>query len=194
MKKNREVRCMVGKPEIEVREDGSIERIYGYAAVFDRDSEDMGFIERIAQGAFKDALKSSDVRGLKNHDSNLIFARQGVNLKLKEDERGLFYEATPVDTQTYRQVAEEIREGLLTGQSFSFTVLGQEWNKDYTERIITKIGELFDVGPVTFPAYNDTTVALRSIEAARQQDGQSAAKRAREIDILKLKSKSIEGE
>jgi HK97 family phage prohead protease len=146
--------------------------IVGYPIVYDKDSEDMGFVERIAPGAVTEALKRSDVRGLKNHDPSLIFARQGVNLKLTEDDKGLKYVATPVDTRNYKDVADEIKSGLLTGQSFGFTVTKDEWRDletDYPKRTITEIGEIFDVGPVTYPAYQDTTVALRSLDAAKAE-------------------------
>lgn len=146
--------------------------IVGYPIVYDKDSEDMGFVERIAPGAVTEALKRSDVRGLKNHDPSLIFARQGVNLKLTEDDKGLKYVATPVDTRNYKDVADEIKSGLLTGQSFGFTVTKDEWRDletDHPKRTITEIGEIFDVGPVTYPAYQDTSVALRSLDVAKAE-------------------------
>lgn len=158
--------------KVEKNSNGVIGKIHGYAAVFNSDSEDMGFIERIAPGAFKAALKKSDVRALKNHDQNLIFGRQNVNLKLKEDKTGLYYEASPLDTRNYSETAEEIASGLLTGQSFAFIIESEEWkdlDKDKPIRTITKIREVFDVGPVTYPAYQDTTVALRSLEAAKAE-------------------------
>ena len=171
MSKEKEVRQFNIPAKVEKREDGSIGNIYGYPIVYNRDSEDMGFIERIAPGAAKKALERSDIRGLKNHDPSLIFARQGVNLTFSEDKDGLKYEATPIDTRNYREIAEEIRSGLLTGQSFGFTVLKDEWSdldSDHPKRTITEIGEIFDVGPVTYPAYPDTRVALRSLENAKK--------------------------
>ena len=58
--------------------------------------------------------------------------------------------------------------------SFGFTVAGDEWetNEDTGRelRTITKIGRLFDVSPVTFPANPNTDVALRSLEAAREDE------------------------
>jgi HK97 family phage prohead protease len=158
--------------KVETRADGSVGTIHGYAIVYDKDSEDMGFIERVAPGAAKKALKRSDIRGLKNHDPSLIFARQGVNLKLKEDKNGLSYEATPIDTVNYREVAAEVQAGLLTGQSFGFTILADEWkglDTDKPQRTITEIGEIFDVGPVTFPAYPSTDVGVRILQEARDR-------------------------
>jgi len=158
--------------KVEVREDGSLGNIHGYAIVYNKNSEDMGFIEQIAPGAVKNALERSDIRGLKNHDPSLIFGRQGVNLIFKDDEKGLGYEATPIDTANFREISQEVKAGLLTGQSFGFTVLADEWknlDSDHPKRTITEIGEIFDVGPVTYPAYQDTTVALRSLDAAKEK-------------------------
>ena len=169
--KNIERRMVSAPVEIETREDGTIGSIHGYAIVYNKDSEDMGFIERVAPGASKKALGRSDIRGLKNHDPSLIFARQGVNLKLTEDKKGLRYDATPIDTRNFKEIAEEVRTGLLTGQSFGFTILADEWkdlDTDHPKRTITEIGEIFDVGPVTFPAYQDTDVGLRSLKDARE--------------------------
>ena len=146
-------------------------KIVGYAAVFDRDSEDMGFIEVIKPGAFRKAIKKADTRALFNHDPNLIFGRSGVNLKLREDENGLLMEVDPVDTSTYRMVQENIDAGLVTQQSFAFTVAsdGAEWNDDLTRRTINEVDEIFDVSPVTYPAYPDTTVALRSRDETKER-------------------------
>jgi HK97 family phage prohead protease len=169
----KEIRMISTPVKIVRGEDGEVRSIIGYPIVYNKDSEDMGFIERIAPGAAKEALKRSDVRGLKNHDPNLIFARQGVNLTLIEDKDGLRYEATPIETRNYREVSAEIGAGLLTGQSFGFTIDSDEWSDldtDHPKRTITKIREIFDVGPVTYPAYQDTTVALRSLEEARENN------------------------
>jgi len=171
MKEKKEIRQINTSAKVETREDGTVGSIYGYPIVYNRDSEDMGFIEQIAPGAAKKALERSDIRGLKNHDPSLIFARQGVNLVLTEDKDGLRFDATPIDTRNYREIAEEVRTGLLTGQSFGFTVTGDEWSDldtDHPKRTITEIGEIFDVGPVTYPAYQDTSVALRSLDAAKK--------------------------
>jgi len=168
----KEKRSISTPAQVKRSKDGKIGSIYGYPIVYNKDSEDMGFIERISPGAAKKALKRSDIRGLKNHDPSLIFGRSGVNMKFTEDENGLRYEATPIDTVNYREIAKEVESGLLTGQSFAFTVAGDEWDGLDTEkptRTITEIGEILDCGPVTYPAYQDTSVGLRSLEEARKK-------------------------
>jgi HK97 family phage prohead protease len=166
---NKETRVLnldVSNLKVEER-DGGIKTINGYAALFNKDSEDMGFIERIHPDAFKKS-DLSDVRGLFNHDANLIFARSGVNLTLKPDKKGLFMEATPISTSTYQMVAENIAAGLVTQQSFAFTVAEDEWSDDFKIRTLRKIDKVFDVSAVTYAAYPDTDVALRSLEKAKK--------------------------
>jgi len=166
--------------ELRVKRNGDeLPKIEGYAAVFDKNSEDMGFIERIAPGAFKKALKTSDVRALFNHDSNIILGRSTAGtLELKEDKKGLFMSVTPPDTQLVRDmVLSPIERGDVTQQSFGFTVQSDDWDYRDNEpsiRTITEIKELFDVSPVTFPAYPDTAVALRSLDKIKK-DGSTAA-------------------
>ena len=151
--------------------------IEGYAAVAGKWSEDLGgFKERIKPGAFAAALKVSDARALFNHDSNIVLGRQSAGtLRLSEDKNGLFMEVDPPDTQLVRDmVLTPIERGDITQQSFGFTVEDDEWteNRETGEatRTITRFREIFDVSPVTFPAYPDTDVALRSLGEWRNKN------------------------
>jgi uncharacterized protein len=187
--------------ELRVKRDGDeLPKIEGYAAVFDKDSENMGFIERIAPGAFKNALKKSDVRALFNHDSNIILGRMSAGtLVLKEDKKGLFMSVTPPDTQLVRDmVLTPIERGDITQQSFGFNIKTDEWkdlDKETPRRTITEVNEIYDVSPVTFPAYPDTEVALRSLDSIKKDvttHAEATATRAMDeavnlkIDILNL--------
>jgi HK97 family phage prohead protease len=153
--------------------------ITGYAARFNSWSVDLGgFTEKIKPGAFDEALDRSDVRALKNHDPNLLLGRTSAEtLRLKTNTVGLQMEIDIPETTAGRDTAEEIRRKDITGCSFSFTTAEDDWkyNEDGTvQRTIVKVGELFDVGPVTFPAYPDTSVAARSLDAFREsQDRQT---------------------
>ena len=170
---NREVRIM-SPDDVELRvHDGDGDdglRITGYAAKFGKWSADLGwFREKIRKGAFDEALKESDVRALKNHDINLLLGRTtSGTLRLDANSVGLHFECDVPNTTTGNDTVEEIKRGDLTGCSFAFTVVEDEWKykeDDTVERTIVKIGQLFDVGPVTYPAYPDTTVAARSLDA-----------------------------
>src|SRR6056297_3563226 len=151
---------------IEVREESEKKKIYGYAALFDDPADEInGFIERIAPGAFKDAIKNSDTRALVNHNSEKVLGRlQSKTLKLKEDEKGLYYEVDPPNTTYANDLLESLARGDIDQSSFQFTVEKEEWDEsgDVPVRTIVKVAELFDVSPVTFPWYPDTESGLRS--------------------------------
>jgi HK97 family phage prohead protease len=164
-----------GLPGLEIiRRDGEAVPlvIRGYAAVFDKLSEPLGppscaFREKIARGAFSKVLAAApDVRALVNHDvSQLLGRTKSGTLKVAEDNNGLAVEINPPDTQVGRDVVESIKRRDLDGMSFMFRVAGERWEHAEGQadlRTITEVSELFDVGPVTFPAYPDTSVAVRS--------------------------------
>lgn len=173
--KNLEHRTIV--KELEFREDnerdGIIGTLHGYAAVFDSDSVefagwDKPWVERIERGAFKRTLseRGDDVVALWSHDSAEPIARAPKTLKLSEDERGLKAEIELIDTQRNRDLLNQIRNGIVDAMSFGFEVKKQEWDDSDKERAIRTLKdvELYEVSPVVWPAYPDTTIAARSLE------------------------------
>lgn len=171
--------CVAEDAGLEIRaQDGKDPTIRGYAAKFGKWSEDLGgFREKIAVGAF-DGVLSDDVRCLRNHNPDLLLGRTTAGtLTMKANKTGLRFENTPPNTVTGRETVESIKRGDITGCSFSFMVEEDEWHEDKDDnltRIIRKVGRLWDIGPVTFPAYPDTTVAARSMEAWKAQRAQEA--------------------
>lgn len=164
-------------------EDGNErEYIVGYAAKFGVNSLDLGdFIERIDPGAFslvserRGRRKPLETRALWNHDANYPLARYPGTLKMSVDEVGLRYEFPVPDTTYGRDIASNIRAGIVKGSSFSFTVPsgGDSWSVEdgRSIRTIQRIDSLLDVGPVTFPAYPDADVkvAQRSYQHFRDE-------------------------
>jgi HK97 family phage prohead protease len=148
--------------EFRFDEDGNT--LSGYAAVFNKWSEDLGwFREKIKPGAFKKTIKEADIRALINHDANLVLGRSTTGtLELKEDEKGLFYKVSLPDTSYARDLKESIRRGDITQNSFGFLAVKDEWNERGDERTLLE-AKLIDVSPVTFPAYPQTTLMLRNI-------------------------------
>lgn len=152
-----------GELRVETREDGGAV-ITGYAAVFGATAEIWDWTEEVAPGAF-DAVLEDDVRALFNHDPNFVLGRRkSGTLRLEQDDRGLRMEVDAPEAQWARDLVESIKRGDISGQSFSFIVDTDSWRKKDGKfhRTILKLGALFDVGPVTFPAYEQTDVSARA--------------------------------
>lgn len=145
-------------------------KINGHAAKFDVMSDDLGgFRERIAPGAFAQTIKNNDIRALFNHDSNIVLGRNKAGtLRLSEDTAGLAFEVDAPDTQLVRDmVLAPIERGDVSQCSFGFFTLQDKWAKLDGEWVRTLLEvELFDVSPVTYPAYPQTDVAVRSLQEA----------------------------
>jgi HK97 family phage prohead protease len=148
-------------------------KIVGHAAMFEKLSEDLGgFREKIAPGAFTNSLKKDDVRALFNHDANYVLGRnKAKTLTLKEDELGLYIEIDPPDTQWARDLQESIRRGDISQMSFGFVVNKDEWEHKKGKDSIRTLQEvkLFDVSPVTYPAYPQTSVKVRDYITALKE-------------------------
>lgn len=184
---DREARCwMLG---LELRARGEKAEgpgtIVGYTAVFDRFSQDLGgFREKIAPGAFK-ACVGQDVRALVNHDPNQLLARsKSGTLRMEEDDLGLRVEIDLPDTQLGRDTAEMVRRGDLDGMSFSFVADRDSWNHNVQppERTLLSIRDLYDVGPVAYPAYTDTSAAMRSLNKNKPDPKPDPAEVARLLE------------
>jgi HK97 family phage prohead protease len=162
------------KTSCEVRDTESGPTIVGYAAVFNSDSLDMGFIEQVDPGAFSKTLQEADVRGLFNHDSNWLLGRSKAGtLRLSVDRTGLRYEidVNAQDPDGQRAIAK-VRRGDCDGSSFTFQTIRDEWNWEASppQRRLLEVS-LVDVGPVTYPAYPDATAAARALEPVASRVG-----------------------
>lgn len=170
---NKEIRSFTGEVRATPTTEAGTTTIEGYAAVFDSSSEDLGgFTEVISPEAFNDAI-DNDVRALFNHDPNFVLGRSSAGtLTLSVDEKGLKYTINAPNTQTIRDlVLEPLRRGDIKESSFGFVVDNDTWDEDGEGRIvrtITKVKRLLDVSPVTYPAYEATSSAKRSLEDAKQ--------------------------
>lgn len=160
--------------KLEQRENGEPGKIRGVAAVYYRSGDPgtefqlwRGAVERVMPGAFSAAITRDDVRGLYNHDPSAILGRtKAGTMRLRDSDEGLVYEIEPSNTTTYRDVAEHLRRGDIDGSSFAFRVTKEEWRQESDELEIREIREveLFDVGPVTYPAYQGASSGFRSAD------------------------------
>jgi hypothetical protein len=154
--------------------ENGLRKITGYAAVFEKLSEDLGYFrEKIQPGAFRNTIKADDIRALWNHDSNYILGRnRSGTLSMSEDDHGLKIEIDPPDAQWARDLMTSIERGDVDQMSFGFRTITDSWQLVDGEDIRTLIEvKLFDVSPVTFPAYPDTEVGLRSLEEHKKTAG-----------------------
>lgn len=184
------------KPTVESRADDSGKKmIVGYAAVF-HDPSDAGTqyrlwgnaVERIMPGAFDAAIAEDDVRGLTNHDANWLLGRtKSKTVRLSVDKIGLRYEIDVPDTQAGHDTLISLERGDLDGSSFAFDVYGKRGRVQWVEEVIDSVSlevreihecELYDVGPVTFPAYGSTTSGVRSAEAVELRSEYDAWRRS----------------
>lgn len=154
------------------RADKEPPRMVGHAAVFNQTIEiGRWFRERVAPGAFSRAIKEDDVRALFNHDPNFVLGRNTAGtLLMDEDGVGLAIQIFPPDTQIARDLTVSMERGDVSQMSFGFRVRKEQWDdsdQDIPLRTLLEV-ELFDVSPVTFPAYPTTDVGLRMLEAYRK--------------------------
>lgn len=169
-------------------EDGRT--LEGYAAVFDTPTEINGlfeghFNERIAKGAFRKTIKEGKpiLQYDHGHDARTGSLPIGSIQGLREDDRGLFVNARLFDNDLVEPIRQAIEGGAVSGMSFRFRVLRDEWrdkndkrlrgdelgellfdagDRGPLERTIKEV-QLFELGPVAFPAYSDTSVGVRSL-------------------------------
>ena len=192
-----ERRTITGTVHARAIGDGMPKEIGGIAAVVNSVT-DLGYFEEvITLGAFDYALsREYDIRCLFNHEAELILGRTKADTcKVFVNADGnLEYTWVPdYENPTHMSVVRSIMRGDITQSSFAFTIKEQTWT-DSTKygtmgkRTITMIDELFDVSPVTYPAYSDTEADARSIIKMRDEELQIKAAEQSQIDadILKV--------
>jgi HK97 family phage prohead protease len=194
---DKEIRTLPITLTVEQRAEGEGKKIVGHAAVFNSLSEDFGgWREQIAPGAFKKAIKTDDVRALFNHDANYVIGRNKAGtLRMAEDDTGLSIEIDPPDTQWARDLVTSMERGDINQMSFGFSVDrdGQKWDEseDGDVRTIKKVSRLYDVSPVTFPAYTQTDAAMREFRnfcETRRKPTVPLSVLEREVDLKELES------
>lgn len=186
--------------ETRAKGDKQVRIIRGHAAVFGQLSEDLGgFREQIAPGAFADAIKTDDVRALWNHNPDYVLGRNmSGTLTMTEDARGLAIEIEPPDTQWARDLLVSMDRGDVNQMSFGFSVRpnGQDWAKDDAGQVVRTLKRvrLFDVSPVTYPAYPQTDVAARSLQSWQDNspEAQAAAAQAYALLGIQMRRRRLE--
>lgn len=185
--------------KLEVRQDEGTPVLTGYAAKFNRESQMLGwFIEVIAPGCFAKSIQEADVRALFNHEPNFVLGRnKSGTLRLEEDGTGLMYEVDPdLENSDHRNVVRMIERGDVNQSSFGFEVVKDEWDYSDPDRIVRTLKEvkLYDVSPVTYPAYLDTEVdvkrAMRSFSVAAKRSLEEIEEAVEAKDLRSILTKT----
>lgn len=192
-----EKRTYTGTVNYRAAGDGMPSEVGGIAAVVNSVT-DLGYFEEvITTGAFDNALSQDyDIRCLFNHEAELILGRTKANTcKVFVNVDGnLEYTWVPdYENPTHVSVVRSIMRGDITQSSFAFTIKEQTWSESTKygtmgKRTIKMIDQLFDVSPVTYPAYEDTEADARSIAQLRDQELEIESAKQSQVsaDILKL--------
>lgn len=154
--------------------DGDGLSLEGYAAVFNQPTRihDLfgEFDEVIAPGAFRRTIGQKGASGIRlqfdhGHHPLIGSIPLGSIDELQEDSRGLHVRASLTDNWLVQPVRDAIRDGAVDGMSFRFRVVREETDESVEPELRTvKEVELFELGPVVWPAYEQTTVGVRSRE------------------------------
>jgi hypothetical protein len=193
----REIRTF-GMTGIEIRKAGDKNMLAGHAALYDSMSRDLGgFKEVIKPGAFRRAIEEKqDVKALWNHDSGVVLGRTtSGTLRIAEDDKGLAIEIDLPNTTAAADLRELIARGDVDQMSFAFITRLDEWTERIVDGRMSVVRELqdvdlYDVSPVTFPAYEETDIAVRAFEQKRKRDQDDVSKRhqnlIRKINLVKI--------
>lgn len=192
-----ETRALPGKERLEARAKADGKRMLsGYGSVFNQRATIAGWFyewdEEVAPGAWAKSISEGDIRSMFNHDTNWLLGRtKSGSLRLEEDDTGLLYETDiNADDPNALSVYARVERGDVDGSSIWFRIIRQEWTEptddNGLERPLRRIleGELFEAGPVVFPAFPQTTVSARSSEVLdrvlRAAGVDKASRRARQ--------------
>jgi HK97 family phage prohead protease len=205
MPNKKEERHILSNAEFRASEKDGKMIIEGYASVFDSPADMGWYTEYVRSSAFTKTIKESDIRALFNHDPNYVLGRnKSGTLDLSVDKQGLFFRTNYPDIEWARGLAEQIKRGDISQCSFAFRTIKDNWTTEKVkntdglevERDVRELLEvkLYDVSPVTYPAYESTTVSARGLFEAeginidilslalfRKSKGQEISKEHREM-------------
>lgn len=170
----------------EIRADGAEIRVSGYAAVFNQEADIGGmFREKIAPGAFTDAIGRDDVVFLINHDGLPLARTRSGTLTLTQDETGLRMETTlDGEDPDVKSIVGKMKRGDLDKMSFAFFPEVQEWDESGETPLRTiRKAALYDVSIVTTPAYDGTSIGLRSLADHRAKATKPNTLKRREMEM-----------
>lgn len=173
------------------------DHITGRPIVYDS-MTDLGWFDEIIEAGALDKANLKDVRFLVNHDTSMIpLARSRNNnenstmqLEVDKDGMGIRVNLDTENNSEARNLYSAIKRGDITGMSFMFTIDEERWENlesDHPTRHILKIGQVFEVSAVTFPAYEATEISARDKEALERAKGTLDGVRSQSLESEKKK-------
>ena len=189
-----ERRIQGGGIELRAGADGKAPVIVLRPIVFGQRSVDLGgFVEIVDPGAVTKALEADDIMALWQHRGDQVLGRTASKtMRASADKTGVVAEIDAPDTQLGRDVVTLIKRGDVSGASFGFRTVRDRWETLADKTVLRTLLEvrLFDFSPVTFPAYPQTTAAMRSLQAweAEKGGGEMPDERARRRRRIALAS------
>lgn len=137
---------------------------------------DLGYFDEVIESGALDKANLKDVRFLVNHNTDMIpLARSRNNnenstmqMSVDKDGMGIRVNLDTENNSEAKSLYSAIKRGDISGMSFMFTIDDEEWSdieSDHPTRTIKKIGQVFEVSAVTFPAYESTELTARNKEA-----------------------------
>lgn len=183
------------------------DHITGRPIVYDSKT-DLGYFDEVIERGALDKTNLKDVRFLVNHNTDMIpLARSRNNnenstmqLEVDNDGMGIRVNLDTENNSEARNLYSAIKRGDITGMSFMFTIDDEEWSDletDHPTRTIRKIGQVFEVSAVTFPAYESTEISARDKEAldsaklALDNARRSLDSEAEALELEKAKNRNI---
>lgn len=181
--------------------EGGMPTLAGYPILYNQQSDLLwGFFrETIASDAAKESIERDDIRALWNHDTQHVFGRTSAGtLTTRNDARGAYMECTPADNYFNRYKVSQVERGDVSGYSFGFIPTEDEWteksNGEYHVTILKM--DVMEYSPVTFPAYPQTRIDLRSVvstltgeippDAGQEERENLSRLRNRQLQLLEL--------
>ena len=143
--------------------------IEGLAIPFDTPAEIGGYIEIVRAGALEGVNLDGVLLCCNHNMADVPLARSPKTMTLTIGAAGLEFKANLPDTEQGREVYTAVKRGDMTKMSFAFSVAEGGDTFENNTRTITKIERIFEISPVNFPAYNDTTVYARKGDVSTMQ-------------------------
>lgn len=175
MQKNKEIRAFMFEVRAEQNEDHG-HFLAGTPIVYN-ERTDLGWYDEIIDRGALDEADLRDVRFLVNHNTDMIplarsrnnNANSTMQLEVTDGGMNIRVDLDVENNTEAKNLYSAVERGDLDGMSFMFTVDADAWDdleSEHPTRHITRLGKVFEVSAVTFPAYEATTISARGLDDA----------------------------